>query len=93
MLVAAAVGVFPFYFYRYDEYLATATVDNEYLGILQALFGYIRYITPAVPGLFLAFNLEQAVFLTSFLSLLISIVYSLYASFEHQAKLKAINSH
>ena len=93
VLLAATVGVFPWYLYRYDEYLCTATVDNEYVGVLQALVGYIRYITPAVPGLFLAFGLVNVVFLCAYLVLFVSIVYSLYASFYHKNQLQAITPH
>lgn len=93
VVLAAIVGVFPFYLYRYDEYLCTATVDNEYVGVLQALIGYIRYITPAVPGVFLAFGLVNLVFLVSYLVLFLSIVYSIYAAFTHKKELLEIVQH
>lgn len=93
VMLAAVVGVFPWYLYRYDEYLCTATVDNEYVGVLQALVGYIRNITPAVPGIFLAFGLVNVVFLVSYIVLFLSIVYSIYAAFKHKKELMAIVYH
>lgn len=92
-MLAAVVGVFPWYLYRYDEYLCTATVDNEYVGVLQALVGYIRNITPAVPGIFLAFGLVNVVFLVSYIVLFLSVVYSIYAAFKHKKELMAIVYH
>ena len=91
VILAAIVGVFPWYLYRYDEYLCTATVDGEFVGVLQALIGYIRYITPAIPGLFLAYDLVSLVFICGYLVLFLSVLYSVYVSFAHGAALRAIS--
>eukprot|EP01094_Clydonella_sp_ATCC50884_P016818 TRINITY_DN2832_c0_g1_i2.p1 TRINITY_DN2832_c0_g1~~TRINITY_DN2832_c0_g1_i2.p1 ORF type:complete len:186 (+),score=49.90 TRINITY_DN2832_c0_g1_i2:163-720(+) len=93
VLFAAVVGVLPWFLYRYDTYLITAACDEQYVGIATGVVGYIRYISPALPGVILAFELEEAILVLAYCFLFASIVFSVvyvftfrsaFLAFEHK---------
>lgn len=92
VLMASVVGVFPWFLYRYDVYLVTAATDTRYLGILNAVIGYIRYITPAIPGLILALDLTHLTLILAYLALGLSVVFCAAYVFKFRKLLKNISS-
>ena len=70
------VGVLPWYLYRYDTYLITAACSEEYVGIATGVIGYIRYISPALPGVILALQMESLIVALSLVICAISVVFS-----------------
>jgi len=92
VLMASVVGVFPWFLYRYDVYLVTAATDTKYLGILNAVIGYIRYITPAIPGIILAFDLTNLTLVLAYLSLGLSVLFCAAYVYGFRKLLKKISS-
>eukprot|EP01095_Lingulamoeba_sp_RSL-Kostka_P004245 TRINITY_DN1533_c0_g1_i1.p1 TRINITY_DN1533_c0_g1~~TRINITY_DN1533_c0_g1_i1.p1 ORF type:complete len:562 (-),score=113.91 TRINITY_DN1533_c0_g1_i1:164-1849(-) len=89
---SSTISVFPWYLYKYSTYLANASCDTEYIGILQGIIGYIRYISPALPGILLSTDSNGLILTIAFILLILSLVYSLGFAFLTRSDLRQLKS-
>ena len=93
VIFVSVVSVLPYYFFRYNAYLSVASVTCNYLGTLQAIIGYTRYLTPILPGLFLYFNFSNVTALSvSIFILVLSFLHSGYFSWRSKYALLELST-